>query len=75
VSLSNKDLAFGLALDGPVGWIIVAAVAGVVIYVIYSKAAAQEDQIEAQIQGDIQGVQCWFTNSCVVADIWKSFTS
>lgn len=49
-------------LDGPVGWLVVAGVAGVILYVTYSKVTAQIDLTEAQIGGNVQSFQCWLTH-------------
>lgn len=58
------------ALDGPLGWIAVAAVVGVVLYVVYEKTAAQIDLTEAQASGDVQGFQCWISRpSCVASSL------
>lgn len=56
MKISGRDVS--AALDGPLGWIAVAGVALVVIYVLYEKAASETDLLSAQAQGNLQAFKC-----------------
>jgi hypothetical protein len=63
------------ALDGPAGWAVVLIVGAVIIYVALDKVGTAVGNADNAVQNEVQSFNCWFNNSCVVADTWSWITS
>jgi hypothetical protein len=53
-------------LDGPAGWLLVAAVGALVLYIGVKAIDNGASEVGSAISADVQKVSCWF-NSCLFA--------
>jgi hypothetical protein len=53
-------------LEGPIGWLVVAAVGALVVYIGIKAIESEGQCIGSKISDDIQGLQDWF-NQCLFA--------